>query len=295
MNDPREDQGDVLAPLANAFAALAVPNGPDDAVKQRVLVAMERQSNVSAADNPERTWRGWTMRKTFAVAAILLVMITVGGFLGSRPGSPGAAFAAMIDHIKEIQSVRFVMRTEFKVPDPPPKKDPNAPQDPPNVEMTITSMSPWVRCEATIFGQKVVRISNLDRHKTIMLFVEAKNFLLNDEKDAPADSMMSKNVVDNLRNLSKDGAKYFGTEKIDGVELMKYRYEAKGDLYTLWIDSATKLPIRISSENALDPDDASAGAVSMVFSNFEWDVPIDPGYFTLDPPAGYTLSPNAGK
>ncbi len=280
MNDPREEQADVLAQLAEAFAGQAVPRGPDEAMKQRLIVALERQSNRSAADHPVRLWRGWTMRKTIGVAAILLVMIAVGGFLGSRPGSPGAAFAAMIDRITEIRSVRFVMRNEFK-----------GPNHPPNMESTITSMTPWTRIEGTVFGQKVVRIANSDQHKTLMLFENSKAFTLSEEKDGPAGPGQN-NFVAKLRSLSKDGAKYIGTEKIDGVEAMKYRYESGGDLYTLWIDPTSKLPIRIGGT---DPGDESSGSSTSTFSNFEWNVPIDAAFFTLEPPAGYTVSPNANK
>jgi outer membrane lipoprotein-sorting protein len=280
MNDPREEQGDVLAQLAEAFAGQAVPHGPDEAMKQRLIVAMERQSNRSTADHPVRLWRGWTMRKTIGVAAILLVMVAVGGFFGSRPGSPGTAFAAMIDRIKDIRSVRFVMRNEFKGPNPPP-----------NMESTITSITPWTRIEATVVGQKVVSITNSDQRKTLTLFEGLKTATLNDEKDSPAGSAKS-NFVDTLRSLPKERAEYLGKEQIEGVEAMKYRYQHRGDFYTVWIDPTSKLPIRILGT---DTADASSAAITSTFSNFKWDVPIDAAFFTLEPPAGYTVSPNADK
>jgi outer membrane lipoprotein-sorting protein len=280
MNDPREQQGDALAQLAEAFAGQTVPHGPDEAMKQRLIVALERQSNRSTADQPLRLWRGWTMRKTIGVAAMLLVMVAVGGFFGSRPGSSGAAFAAMIDRIKDIRSVRFLMRNEFKGPNPPP-----------NMESTITFMAPWTRYEATVVGQKVIGITNSDQHKTLMLFEGLKTATLNDEKADSAGSGKSK-FVDALRSLPKEGAKYVGKEQMDGVEAMKYRYQHKGDFYTVWIDPTSKLPIHILGT---DTADASAAKITSNFSNFKWDVPIEAAFFTLEPPAGYTVSANADK
>lgn len=280
MNDPRQQEGDVLAQLAEAFAGQTVPPGPDDALKQRLIVALERQSNRSTADGSVHPRRKWTMRKTMGVAALLLVMVAIGGFVGSRPGSPGAAFAAMIDHIKEIRSVRFVMRSE--------DKESNSPI---TLDATITSMFPWTRYEVTVAGQKVIATTNSDQHKTLMLFESDKAFMPTDEKVGPAGPAQN-SLVEKLRSFDTARAEYVGKEQIDGIETMKYRCEREGDFYTLWIDPIDKLPIRLLT---MDTADASAATMVVSFSKFEWNVPIEPGFFTLEPPAGYTLSPNAAK
>ena len=278
MNDPREQQRDVLAQLANAFAGHSVPPGPNEALKRRLIVVMEQRSNRSTADQPVRLWRAWTMRKTISVAAILLVMVAVGSFFGSCAGSPGTAFAAMIDRIKDVRSVRFVMRNEFKGPDGPP-----------NMESKFTAMAPWTRVGVTVFGQNVTSITNSDQHKTLMLFEGAKAFMLNDEKIGPAGPGQN-NFVEKFRRLPREGAEYVGKEQMDGVEAMKYRFQHEDEFYTVWIDPASNLPIRLL---ATDTAEASSATDTMSFSKFEWNVPIDAAFFTLEPPAGYTKSPNA--
>jgi outer membrane lipoprotein-sorting protein len=278
MNDSQEPRDDVLGRLTDAFVAQAVPPGPTDAVKQRLIGELERQPNRSVARRPERPWRRWTMLKTMSVAAVLLVMVAVGGYFSGGHGGSGNVFAAMIDRINEIRSVRFSMELDADEADKIPA-----------MQSTITSVPPWTRQETVANGLKVVRITNSEQHKTLTLFEGLKTATLGESKGPEAKRT---NFVDGMRQLPKAGAEDLGKDQIGGAEAQKFRYQHKGDYYTVWIDPASKLPIRVLMMNKLDP---SAATIKVTFSKFEWNVPFDAELYTLEPPAGYAVSSNSDK
>lgn len=220
------------------------------------------------------------MLKTMSVAAMLLVMVAVGGYFSGSGGGSGNVFAAMIDRINEIRSVRFDMESE-----------PDKAGDIPGFRTTFTLMPPWTRQDMMFKGRRVVGISNSEQHKTLMLFEDAKHFTLGESNNAVAGREKG-NVVDAMRQLPKEGAENLGKEQVDGVDASKFRYGNKGDYYTVWIDPASELPIRVVMTDTLDP---STSTYKVVYSKFKWNIPVDAGLFTLAPPAGYTLSPNARK
>jgi outer membrane lipoprotein-sorting protein len=271
---PREQ--DMLARLADAFVEQAVPAGPSESVKERLKSTLEQRSKRLAVFQPVSTWRGSTMQKVMSIAAVLAV-IAIGALVATRPGNSGSAFAAMIDRINEIRTVRFDMRSEVK----------DANEDA-HFLSTVTLAKPWARFESTVDGQKMIRITNANDGKTLTLFENSKKAKLGSSKGRPALS----DLVDKLRNLPKQGAEFLGKESAGGVEALKYRQETKGDYYTVWIDPATNLPVQMTIADALKP---SATTTSATLSNFQWDVPVDQSQLTLEVPAGYEVTPGAEK
>jgi outer membrane lipoprotein-sorting protein len=265
----------MLARLADAFAEQAVPAGPSEAAKERLKATLEQRSKRSAAIHPVRPWRGSTMQKAMSIAAVLAV-VAIGALVATYPGHSGSAFAAMIDRINEIRTVRFEMQSEVK----------DADEDL-QLHSTVTLAKPWVRFETTVDGQNVVRITNTDEGKMLTLFETSKTAELGSPKGRPALS----DAVNKLRNLPKQGAASLGKESVNGIEALKYRQKAKGDDYTVWIDPATNLPVQLKVVEVVTPADVT----TITFSNFRWDVPADSSQLTLEPPAGYTVTPSAGK
>jgi outer membrane lipoprotein-sorting protein len=274
MTEQSREQ-DMLARLADAFAGQAVPAGPSEAVKERLKATLEQRSKRSAVLQPVRTWRGSTMQKVMSIAAVLAV-VAIGALVMSRPGNSGSAFAAMIDRINEIRTVRFEMQSDVK------DADENL-----HLHSTVTLAKPWMRFETTALGQNVVRITNTDQGKMLTLFETSKTAKLGSSKGRPVLS----NAVEKLLNLPKQRAESLGKESVAGIEALKYRQEAKGDCYTVWIDPATNLPVQMKVD-AVEP---AGETTAITFSNFQWDVPVDQSQLTLVPPAGYEVKSGTDK
>ena len=211
------------------------------------------------------------MQKVMSIAAVLAV-VAIGVLVATHSAGSGSAFAAMIDRINQIRTVRFEMQTEVK----------DADEDL-HLQSAVTLAKPWMRFETTMNGQKVVRITNTAEGKMLTLFENSKTAKLGSAKGRPALS----DAVEKLRNLPKQGAESLGNESVGGIETLKYRQETKGDDYTVWIDPMTKLPVQMKVVS-----DEAGETTTVTFSNFQWDVPVDPSQMTLVPPAGYEVAPS---
>jgi outer membrane lipoprotein-sorting protein len=275
-NSPKEEdrEGDVLARLAEAFADLSVPAGPPAAVKERLLVSLGQQSAQPAAVRSLRSWKGINMRKAMSAAIFLVAATAAAAYWIPRPGGTSAAFAEMLNRIQEIRTVSFQMAVDMKeFPDEFP------------LATRLTAMDPgWLRTEVLIGGQRAVMISNYSQQKQLVLFPETKQGLLRPIRNAKA--MQGKNYVQRLRNLKEQHATFVGDDQIDGKPALKYDYQHRGDAYTLWLDAATKLPVRVESASEQDP---SQEDVHMTMSDFVWDVAVNEADFSLELPEGYEM------
>ena len=271
------DPNDVLTRLTGALAAQPIPTGPDASLKQDLIATLERQSKRSIAPRDRNLRSGWTMQRVLKIAAAFLMIVGVSGFVMTRSSGSGSVFAAMIDRVNEIRTARFNMRSNMKLDDGPT-----------TIDSTITLASPWTRVDANMDGLKATKITNSEQHKTLMLFEHSKTAKLSDNTGAPQ-KLQQNDVVARLRSLPKEGAEDLGSEQINGVEARKFRYQQKGDFYTIWVDPASKLPIELRLTDKLDSSEAT---VDVTFSGFEWNMPFDSLGLSLEPPAGYEMSTN---
>jgi outer membrane lipoprotein-sorting protein len=93
-------------------------------------------------------------------------------------------------------------------------------------------------------------------------------------------------MVDWLRHLGDRAAKPIGEKTIDGIAVKGFITSSySGTPATVWADAKTGMPVRIELEMSAGGQDTK-----MVMSDFELGVPLDDSLFSLDLPAGYTLT-----
>ena len=219
------------------------------------------------------------MQKVMSVAAVLAVVV-IGALVATHAGSSGSVFAAMIDRMNDIRTVRFEMQSEIKEA-----------VKPFNLHATVTLAKPWSRYEVTALDQKVTRIMSSENDKMLTLFETLKTAQLGDRKGQPAE-LQANDVIETFRNMKNQGAEYLGKESVSGIEAMKYRLTVKGDRHTVWIDPATNLPVQMTVTDVTEPE---ATMDLVTFSNFQWDVTVDPSQLSLEVPAGYQVTPSDQK
>src|SRR5262249_40134869 len=80
---------------------------------------------------------------------------------------------------------------------------------------------------------------------------------------------------------------------LDGRPTLEYRYAEGKQAITLWVDTKTRLPLRMEQES-IDPGPGATPG-TLAWTEFAWNPELPPGLGSLDelfstrPPAGYTL------
>jgi hypothetical protein len=98
----------------------------------------------------------------------------------------------------------------------------------------------------------------------------------------------TKTFVDSLQELQQKKGVTSVKERFEGRETVKFLVEKDGGTVTLWIDSTTRLPIRV--EHALSLNN------KIIWSDFRWDPEVkgaDP-LFSTEIPKGYAVTEDAG-
>lgn len=102
-----------------------------------------------------------------------------------------------------------------------------------------------------------------------------------------------KPMLDSLRELEQHKNVTAVRDKRDGKELLKYRLEVEKTTTTLWVDPATKLPVRVEFEMT-DPT-PTISRIHFVMSDFQWDPELKgvkslDDFFSTTPPVGYKIT-----
>jgi hypothetical protein len=84
-----------------------------------------------------------------------------------------------------------------------------------------------------------------------------------------------------LRNVSESSEKRLPDRKVDGRLVNEFLVRKDDRDYTVTVDPTTKLPIRIQIGEGKD---------RMVFTDFQFDVPVDESLFRMEAPEGYYFS-----
>ncbi len=109
----------------------------------------------------------------------------------------------------------------------------------------------------------------------------------------PATDNVGKSILENLRELERHKDVTATKEKRDGKELLKFRLEDGTTTTTLWVDRATKLPVRLEREILDHTPNISRNHWAL--SDFAWGPELPKGCRSLDelfritPPAGYKV------
>jgi len=85
-------------------------------------------------------------------------------------------------------------------------------------------------------------------------------------------------IITDLQNNPDFEAEKLGEKEIDGQKVIGF---LAGD-FTIWADAETALPVRIEVQSPL----------SVIFKNFQFDVPVEESLVSMDVPDGYTEQKN---
>ena len=108
----------------------------------------------------------------------------------------------------------------------------------------------------------------------------------------PATAEEKKSILENFQELEKHKDAVAAKGKLRGKDVLKYRIEEEYKTTILWVDAATKLPVKLEHE-ITDPKilNPSVTKMKFVLSDFEWDPEVK-GFKNLD--ELFSVTPSEG-
>jgi outer membrane lipoprotein-sorting protein len=285
--DCRERFGQLIA-LCGALSEVRLPaDRVATAIIERAMtaVASEQSARPIVSSRAEviharlfsrslNTWR-WIMRSPVSrVAAAVIFALAIAGVALWFHGSGAApSFADFVKPILTAKSAKF--KLEYEAEGQPAQK------------MQVTFLAPNRLRQDLPSG--FVNISDFDKGKMVGLDPKNKRMTVFSLANMPKDKLPA-NFFSQLQSQVLDAEKSadakresLGEKEIAGRRAVGYRISSTAQVLTIWGDPQTGLPVRIESKIDLIPK------VKTTWTEFEFDVPVDPSLFRLEPPPGYTV------
>lgn len=277
MNNHAPIADDIVEQAVAALRATALDDRPPAALLHRTAAA------VDAAARAPRPWLATRFGRPLAaiaaaaaLATAAAVMITV--VLPSGSGS-GSAFAAMLDKVRAMKSVRYRIAL--------PGAEETAGPEKAHFFVTIETAE-GARLEQ---GRLV---SVFRRDGMLLLDTEGKTATTFSHDEAKDRQTQRPDLLGKFRRADGSWGEPIEGKQVGTVAARGYRVTKKwiGENDPEWVsmrvyvDPATELPVRVEQEVRLSDDEQSQRFVS-VLSDFEWDLEVEPALLSLDPPAGY--------
>ncbi len=262
--------------LSHAEAALRrtqIPLGPSEETVSRTLAALEAKARSQGNPIPGRR----IMTTSIKIAAAVLV--AAGGliyFAVAPPVKATTAFAEMAQKLSKAHTLSYRTANEGPEVKEPMKgrclfKEPNL-----------------TRVE--IEGGAVM-IMDGSQGKHLILDPAAKSALLLEGKaEPPPDNAAGTGMIDYLRQLTEGDAKSVADKQIGNIRARGYLVKKLGMEMTIWVDPATRLPLRIECLAKIQDKEFRS-----VATDFEIDPQLDDALFRVEPPAGYVLRKEESK
>jgi hypothetical protein len=266
--------------LLRAFRGIEPPPRPSDqtVIEQLREIPLRRWSRTASII--ERTRRMPLAIRLGMVACVVVAVVLVGVELGVG----NAAFADVDAAISKQGSVRIQVEIDAQAP--------NMKQ---SVKHTIyASMKPLV-----------VRTESADGKIEILDVAAGKRLLIEPVKKVATlhftpkpDDKVPKSLLGALQlHFHVNAQTAVNREQLDGQEVLVYRIEqpmptSKSRIKeTMWVDSQTKLPVKVQGEIVPTDPTMSQFSSRVVLSDFQWSPPdaSKAKMFSTEPPSGFEL------
>lgn len=272
----------VVDAAVAALRETVVSDRPSAELIDRTIAALHSHGNrprlvaTGAAGRSGRTgWWRLGLAATVGLATALAFMIVPG--IGGRDGT--AAFAAMLEKVREMKSVRYRVTA-------------------PGVEQAAgTAQAPFFVTIETAEGARLEMgplVTVFGRDGILMLDTEGKSATTFSNDEAKDRKRQRPDVLGRFRQADGSWGEPIAGKRVGRVAARGYRVTKKWISENdpervsmqVYVDPATELPVRVEQEVRLSDDDKSQ-RVASVLSDFEWDIEVDSALLSLDPPAGY--------
>lgn len=223
----------------------------------------------------------------FAAAAVILIAILIGlnQFGGSVDGS-SVAFGQVLEYLQTYSYSFDLTGIE--------DQDQKA-----NIIQGMVWEAGKMRLDfSRVIVGKISSITDLNSGNGLLLFhhdktaVAKKEFLLNKNTGAGGIVSFCTKPVENLWDLRDGTEEQLGEKEIDGQHVTGFKVFQEDEFFeyeiTIWADFDSGVPFMV--EQLAKPLDESNLSIKWTMKNFDLDIELDEGLFSLEVPAGYTLA-----
>jgi outer membrane lipoprotein-sorting protein len=248
---------------------LTASPGLKERAMQRILVLESQPSSITVMPAVRRR----TISRPWRYAMLAAAMLAVFAVFSFRGGSSNA-FAEVVEQFKKLRACTYKLSTviegaptmEFRV----------SYKEPGHMRMDVSSL---------LAPNAATSIIDSNRKKLVTLVHSTKQCITNDltgEAGAPQISGLS--LFEDLRRIPATGAEAVGSRQIGAVTASGFRINMSGANFVIWADPAAGKPLLVEYEMA------NAKGMKGQMSEFNFDAQLDDSLFSLDPPAGYTVT-----
>ena len=212
------------------------------------------------------TTRRMIMRASVAALVLFLagvpaILLMFGEFGAS------AAFAAVQQSLDEVRSMTFNVSTRRG----------DEPAEAVHVKLLGENLG---RAEPAGDGSFTVFDRQQRKMMTVMPAQRKALVLTNVEGENPIP-----NMFEMLIHASRRSVEDLGEREIDGQTRQGFVVEIRGQKLQVWVDPATKLPVRIEQRRQASDE----AMFETIFDKFVYNARVDAAQFRLEPPAGYEV------
>lgn len=281
-----------LTQLCGAVAEALLPvDVAENAIVERVMSAVASEEfrqplagtqaemiQPSLLTRSRNSWR-WIMRSPvsrIAVAATFVLAIGVAMLL--QGGGAAFAFADFAAPFLAAKTVKYKMTMEMKGPAARTMTS----------EMMLNGLRTR-RVSELPDKSKVVVIGDLSQGEQLSLFPASKTATVHSTKKrkdkTPEDGdpwlAVFRMVLRENPGIERES---LGEKEVDGRKVVGFHINSQPQDFLLWGDPKTGVPVRVEMMMGIE------GSVKVTLSDFVFNVDLDESLFSLEPPAGYTVT-----
>ena len=258
---------DRLVANGKVLARADLENDVMNRIVREQNVRLKTANNVSTSLKIRRIIMKSPITKLAAAAVIFIAVIAaINQFGGSGTSN---VYAAVVEQLHSARTMTYSIITQTNI------------ESMPSVRVDFAFKEPGYMRITTVDGY--ITVIDWTQNKGISILPPEKQFIefeaSNYRHDPAQDPFV---VIEKLRALPSRADEALGEEKIDGRLLHGFRVTEGHVVNTIWIDPDTRELGRVEMEF---PD---APGMSVIMTDFQFNVELDDSLFNLIPPGDYT-------
>jgi outer membrane lipoprotein-sorting protein len=246
-----------------------------ESAKQRIFAAIQTDARQKETARPNialafigRAIMRSRIAKLAAAAVIIVAALAVINQLWGPIDRAGAVYAAVAEQLHNARTMTYSLITQTNI------------EDVPTVRVDMAFKEPGYMRITTVDGY--LTVIDWAQNKGISVWPPRKQFIdfeaTNYQHDPAQDPFV---VIENLRTLPLRADAELGEKEIDGRLLQGFRVAKEGLINTVWVDR------RIGELARVEMEFPDAPGMSVIMTDFQFNVELDDSLFSLTPPEGF--------
>ncbi|SIN86301.1 hypothetical protein SAMN05444166_1326 [Singulisphaera sp. GP187] len=276
MSEDHRSGHDTLESAVREFQRMPAPDRPSDEALL-ALLATHRPAAGRSLLFPYTFTRRFLMRPAFRYTVAAVVVVALGWLLMGPAGT-----IALADVVKAAKKHSFVHYTETQVTEGKGNGMRGELTWSVDGDLKVARYRKVSRIKYADGEAILVDVQDLPRGVHLMTNSREKTAWIS--RHAPK---WTKTFVESLQELQQKKGVTSAKERLEERETVKFLVEKDGGTVTLWIDSTTRLPVRLEYEFPLN---------KIIWSDFQWDPEVkEPDrLFNTEIPEGYAVTEDSG-